>query len=594
MDKAESEFCSFLGLFQKEYFMTASRSFAGKKLIWLFSLLGAALFLALIYFTAGIWFETNDDVFISEMLAGRITGEPEFRSSFISTLITLPISGLYRAFPAVPWWGMVVFGMLFATAWLNLYFILKKASGWSELVIYAIGEMALLVAGIHCFGQAQFSCAAILLAVTGYVVLVSDSDRKMPWIIFAVCELLACAVRDTSMILVQPVGIMAFCGLLLLQEATKGGFKKALRRLICCGVIAVSVLAVTKIASFVSFRSEEWKEWLKYNEARVYLTDYEPAIPYTHLSDILEKYNISQEEYDAAVQYRIRYDDNKFKGECLDELIPRLKEIRHEKLNMRRLFEATRQLLFTSSEFWHLHQITAAFFLLLMIVAVVSGRYRALLSTLLVFGGYFVGIVFLAYRDRFVLRVMMPYYLGTLFLLNVALISLVKEIHIDKLRGKIAAIVTGILALAMVGFMLQIGRVQFAYMRAQNHVVNATCYAENREIMNYCNARPDRHYVLDMSYARFVSAEIFEHNYFGRTNYIYSGSWYSNTPEMFEYCRDYIADGCYYMVYETQQFYGLDGLEFYTKMFGTEPVIEDKFKLSSGATMWVWKIAPSE
>ncbi|MBR5897561.1 MAG: hypothetical protein IKZ39_08110, partial [Lachnospiraceae bacterium] len=141
--------------------MRTSRSFAEKKYIVFFSLLGAVFFFALIYFTAGIWFENNDDVFISEMLSGKITGEAEYHSSFIGILVTWPVAMLYRAFHAVPWWGIVIFSMLFVAVWINLHYCMKSANDWIELSIYTVVEVALLVAGIHCFGQAQFSSAAM-------------------------------------------------------------------------------------------------------------------------------------------------------------------------------------------------------------------------------------------------------------------------------------------------------------------------------------------------------------------------------------------------------------------------------------------------
>lgn len=572
--------------------MRTVRSITEKKYIVFFSLMSVTFFFVLLYLSAGIWYENNDDIFIIEMLTGKLTGKAEYHCSFVGTLITFPISFLYRVFHTIPWWGLLILGMLVASFWINLYYCMRTARGKAELIFCTLVEVSLFIAGLHNFGQAQFSSAAILLAFSGYSALIFGHKRRSAWVVFFLCEFVACSVRDTSMILVQPIGAMTLAGVLFMDNENKTRFKDLIGRLLRCVLIAVSILAVTILINRTTFHAKEWKDWLKYNEARVYMTDYEPDIEYEELADILEKYGISEEEYTQILHYRTWYGNNHFTSECLDELLPRLKSIRSRRLDADRLIEATKQLLFTSIEFWHLHQLTAVFFLVLIVISIVAGRYKTLIPILAMFCAYFVGVVYLAYRDRYVLRVMMPYYQGTLLLLSGFLISVLGGFRKEQVRDRVALIAAVFLLLGVSAFSLQIGRLQFSYIRAQNHHVNATFYAENSEMMEYCKERPEKHFVLDMSYSSYTSTDIFEHKFFGRANHIYSSSWYSNTPEVYKYCQNYIADGCYYLVREAQEFGGIEGVEYYSHMFGTEPVLDDKFKLSSGATMWVWKIAP--
>ena len=568
--------------------------FMGKKFKLLFSFLGAVIFLIVLYFTAGIWFETNDDLLIGEMLSGKIIGEPEWHCPYVGPLLTIPLSALYRVFPEIPWWGILIFACLLFVIFIVIFLSMSLAESLTQMVGFSLAAVLLVIVGIHNFGQAQFTSAAILLAFSGYIILITYIDSRPAWVAFAILELLAVSIRDSSMLLVQPIGVMALMGMNFIRKPLKDNLKNLVKKTFCCVVLVVVIILVTKIANRLTFSSEEWKDYYKFNDCQMYLLDYEPAIPYEDLSDILAKYGITSEEYEQINQYRTWYLDNKFTGACLEELLPRLSEIRRVKVSGGTLTEAVKQLLFTSTEFWHLHQLTAILFATVGLAALISGGYRMLIPILSTFMGYFVGIVFLAYRNRFALRVMMPYYFGTMLVLCIILFYIVKDVEWGCIRGRISISILTVVALGLALTFLQTGRVQFAYIRAQNHVVNSTYCSEKREIMDYCNARPNKHYVLDMSYARFVSSDIFEYKYYGKTNYIYSGSWYSNTPNMLEYSKDYIADGCYYIVYETQKFYGLDGLDYYTKMFGTEPVIEDKFKLSSGATIWVWKVAPPE
>ena len=137
-----------------------------------FSFLISVMFLLGIYRFCGIWFETNDDVAISELLSGKITGLPDYHCPYVKTFITWPISCLYRLTTKVPWWGILIFSVLFLGVFLNLYYTMKLANNFKELFLIVITEMAIFVGGIHCFGQAQYTAAAILLALTGYEVLI--------------------------------------------------------------------------------------------------------------------------------------------------------------------------------------------------------------------------------------------------------------------------------------------------------------------------------------------------------------------------------------------------------------------------------------
>lgn len=545
-------------------------------------------FLVTIYKLGGIWFETNDDVIISEMLSGKITGTPEFHSPYVGALVMWPISLLYRLCGGIPWWGGFIFFVLFCVLFLNLYSVMGSAQNLKSLIIRICVTMCIFVAGIYCFGQAQFTSAAILLAASGYVFFIANIESKHAWVIFIFCELLACQIRDSSMFLVQPLGFAALIGAEFVNE--RNNVKNLIKKAVSCVIMVLGVIAVTKIVSAMEFRGAAWKDYYKFNEFQMYIIDYEPPVQYEALSDILDKYDITEDEYEQILEYRTWYPNNKFTGACLDELLPRLVEIRKSDTESINYVESIRQLFLTSSEFWHLHQFTAIFFLLAVLIALLIGKKKMLISIGMTFAGYFFGLIILGLRNRFVLRVMQPYYLATLLLVSPIVVGMLLQCKFGKAKENATGIATVLAAGAVILWALQIGRVQFAYFRRQNNFVNPIDYSTNYEIMDYCRKHPDKHFVLDNSYARFVSTDIFETRYYDKANYIYSGSWYSNTPEMLEYCKNYIGEDCYYLVYEAREFKGLEGADFYARMFDTEMRLEEKFKLTSGATMWVYHI----
>lgn len=71
------------------------------------------LIFLVIWKKTGIFFETNDDKYITEILSGAYTGTPNAHVGHISYLLSLPISLLYRVTNKVPWYG---FFLIFAQA----------------------------------------------------------------------------------------------------------------------------------------------------------------------------------------------------------------------------------------------------------------------------------------------------------------------------------------------------------------------------------------------------------------------------------------------------------------------------------------------
>ncbi len=581
-----------------------------------FSLFVSVAFVLLTYFTCGIWFETNDDVFISELLSGKITGFAEYHCHFVSSIITFPISLLYKTFGQVPWWGLFLFLMYLISIYIIVYCAVSKGKNLLQIMLFTFIVMCIFVEGIHCFAQAQFTGAALLMAFAGYASLINYGEGEHPAavIVFIICELLSCALRDYSMLLVQPVCLGTLLGIEYHCDSTGKEFKKILKKIILVvGTVIVS-LVIVKLVHVATFSSPEWKNFLKFSQMRVYAMDYQTKIPTEEFADILDEYGVSMDDFEMMTDHKIWFADGNLSDECLDKLIARYKELRHSAPDFGRIFEAVKQLLFTSSEFWNLHRITAFFFLLVLVFIILSHRPKDLISLGLILAGYLFGIIFLAYRDRFVLRVMMPYYMSAMLALSIFLITMIgdrimgiehfgklftqEEAHTDseshmkkpEQRSRISLIVTGILGLALLIPVFISGRAQFAYVRAQNHNVNSAYLQTMKEISDYCNAHPENSYVLDMGYARFISTDIFETEYYKKANYIYSGSWYSNAPTLMKYSAEYVGKDLCYLVYEAQEFIGKEGTEYYARKLNTQPMEEDSFKLVNGATMHVYRI----
>ena len=562
-----------------------------KKLRLLISSLIAACFMASVYFLCGIWFETSDDVAISEMLAGKITGSSEFHCPYVRTFISWPISLLYGLSDSIPWWGLFIFIVLFLVVAINLYYLLVFSKSIWEHILIVIAVMAVFVAGIHVFGQAQYTSATIMLATTGYVALcVAFLRKEKPnYVLFVLLELIACGVRDSSMILIQPIGLLSLLGVLMYRENASKGYREAFKQMAIIICAIGMILIVSKVDEAITFRDDSWKEYYKFNEVQAYLTDYERKIPYEELESIFDKYQVSKEDYYQTLEYRTWYGEDKLSKECIDELLPALKEMRSLEYKADVVFVAFKQLLFSSREFWGLHRLTALVFIIVFAVTFIVGKSKVIIPLTMTFMGYIVGLTFLALRNRFVLRVMMPYYISTLLFLVILGIVVLGELN----KGKAVKSVFAILAVSLAVAALSIGKIQFSYVRAQNRHVNTIGFQEGKEIMEYCINHPENKYVLDISYQKSVCTDIFETGYYKRANHVYSGSWYSMMPTIKAYSKEYLKDEFCFAVYEAAEYKGMDGAEYFADNRGIGTELKDESKLSSGATLLVYEIGKS-
>lgn len=556
------------------------------------ALLTSCIYISTVYCTCGMWFETNDDVYLSEIMSGKITGNPEFHCTFLNPIVSLPISLLYRATTVIPWWGVFIFIILCLVVFSISFSMLFVSGNFSRMLIGLTLLLGNYLLSIYIICQSQFTSAAMLLAFCGYVILLCMNQSKAAYVLFLLFELLSCAVRYESMVIAQPICFLFLASFLYQKNADSSHkWQKTLKEALKYGISLIVIMGVIFGVSFVAFRDEELREFKNSDYVLEYFDDYQNSIPYERLESILSKYNISEDEYEHYMKYRYLYPDKKFTNECFKELLPVLKEIRSKEDIDFNLCEAIFQLLFTSKQFWHFHQLTLLLFLLVLVLGIILHKRNWLHPIVATFLGYLVGIVALALRNRFVFRVMIPYYLGTCILLSVILLLMLsgKKECKEEINIRFGVVCSFLIVYVIAA--VCVGKSFFSYGRRQNSVVNNHCFSEMNEIMDYCNSHKEWCFLLDMDYARYVSTPVFESNYYQKANCCYSGSWFSKTPSINEYAADYLdKNEIYYMVYEAQEWRGLEGLHFYASEYESEPTLVERFVLSTGATMWVYRI----
>lgn len=70
-------------------------------------------------------FYNNDDLYMKQIVSGELTGTPEAHLLHIGYLTGLFLSTLYKLFPPVPWYGILLFSYGYLSIILSIYMCMK-------------------------------------------------------------------------------------------------------------------------------------------------------------------------------------------------------------------------------------------------------------------------------------------------------------------------------------------------------------------------------------------------------------------------------------------------------------------------------------
>lgn len=143
----------------------------------------------------GVYFETNDDRIIAEILSGVHSLTPDPHTIHENYLLMLPLSLLYKITSGVSWYGWSLL-LCHATAWfVTESSFLSRCKNWKDYLAVLIGLSGLFLGSLELIGRIQFTSTAVILAISGYIALYLEENRKKGYVLFFVTELLAFCVR---------------------------------------------------------------------------------------------------------------------------------------------------------------------------------------------------------------------------------------------------------------------------------------------------------------------------------------------------------------------------------------------------------------
>lgn len=549
--------------------------------------------IALVWSRTGFYFETNDEKYITQILCGLETGQPEPRTVYVSYLLALPLSLLYRVTSRIPWFGMTL--VLFqAFAYVSvLESIYSRRGKGLEAAAGTILASMLILANFYLLGCISYTATAALMAVTGYFCFLVHRDTKRRWIYFGLFEILGGMLRINAMLMMQPMGMLLMCGMILNEKempGAGGANEKEMpgtggagkERLLLFGravmVPAAAVLVLLLTDAFV-YRDSSWKAYHKFNDAEVVLFDYGGAPDYAEVKDILDRYQVTEADYNAYQSYMIL--DWVLSPECAGEVAEYAREHRERDISV--TWEELKRNMWQDSH-WGLNHVLLFLWAVAAVELLLVRKLSLLFAMLALFSGKMISWGALLYQGRFPLRISMPLLAGEVMLLT-ALILVYGEWADKRVRYGLFLVFTA----GMCATVVPAGRQQYRYVRKENE--GQEVYMEGlREIGEYCNAHPGNRYIIDMGGAlTYYKGSALEWEIYQDRNYIFSGSWYSNSPGIRHYNAQYLkGQGVYFLVYDDGRGESHPGVVHLAQRTGAEPEVSDSFTAANGVPYLVY------
>lgn len=258
------------------------------------------LYLLIIMQVIPITYAINDDVAMRDIASGSLTGTPDYHLIFIKAAFGWVLTGLYRCFGGIDWYGCVFLGMMVLCCGIllerwNSWCIQKDKKPWYIIGWYVIGITGILLEHMLNF---QFTVTAAILAGTA-IFLYGTTGREdnnfygrtgsvliLLWLSFC--------VRSDVLFMAVPFG-----GLIFLAKAD------SIKRKVITALIAMVGLLGIMVFEKEAYGSEEWQAYLSYNDERSMVYDYYGVPAYEENREFYEKIGLKEYDVENLKRYNL-------------------------------------------------------------------------------------------------------------------------------------------------------------------------------------------------------------------------------------------------------------------------------------------------
>ncbi len=235
----------------------------------------------------------NDDITMRSILSGAYTGSPDGHAVYMQYPLTAFLAVFYEICPAVSW--LELFFMV--CIWGSMLLLAKEFHSKIAGIVFAVAFCFPLYIYMH------YTVVAALVAGTAVFLLCRG---KHPWgSIFLLW--ISYMIRSQVGLLSLPFAAAALVWRALNQkENLRAQLLWVGKRV---GVLAIGLGIISGINAFC-YSSEDWKEYLAYNEARTQLYDYTDYTSTDRYAENYAAYGLTQEQSNILFNYYLMLDNS--------------------------------------------------------------------------------------------------------------------------------------------------------------------------------------------------------------------------------------------------------------------------------------------
>lgn len=558
-----------------------------EKKYWVFMpVMMATLLILAVHWKAGIYFETNDDRIINEMLAGTITHIPETHVMVVNYLLSLPISWLYRITPRIPWYGLCLISFQIIAYALIFDGILSACKTRCEFIVGVGVCCGVFLMNFYLIGFIQFTSTAALLAGASYFRFIAKQSQVSLWI-FLLAEFLAFLLRGDAMLMIQPFGVAVLVGMAFAEGKLKQKENRVLLGEAFLGLVLV--IGLGTVANAVAYSGEEWKEYNRNNQARIQLFDYYGKPAYEEVQDILDKYQVSRTEYEAYCSYIMP--DWMMSPECAEELVDYVQDKKKGTVPLAEILSDSWEWVFQTDSLSP-SCIVALMWAILVIWILISKCFSLLVPMLGLGAAHTIVWGYIHYKGRILNRVSYGLFACEILML---IVIVEKSYFVGQKAFWKKTLLFGMCGL-LIFQCYKVGQRQYRYIQSVNKTQGM--FMEGlREIKDYCRSNSDYIYFLDNNSFTHYKGSALEVEIYEAINTVYAGGWNANRPALRAYLREGLEshwDGYMLIVLDdgrsTEEQRDYIAVRYFEEQTGRKAQLEDRLETSQGVNYLIWRL----
>lgn len=309
----------------------------------IFSLVAALVLIsAVIVFRLVLGFKpfcTNDVVLMKSFANGTYNGVKDGHLVYTMYCLGEVFVCLYSLFPKVEWYDILMLFFHLASWFLIIYKsgnIFEKKSG--KLGAFVCAAFIIIAVDLKYIIFFEYTDTAGIICAAGilYLGAALSDGRKADFIIAGITFILALWIRKEVFFMSLPLIVLIILSREFMINAEKAknaeNYKTKSKTIFIFALCMLCAIAASFIIEKAAYSSENWKDFKKYNDARTKISDYYGWPAYDEIKEILDSYEISEDEYTSFSRGNINF-SSKFSTEAVCRIADYAEETRKTVLN---------------------------------------------------------------------------------------------------------------------------------------------------------------------------------------------------------------------------------------------------------------------